>query len=52
MNQKNTQQTTKSPSNYKYGDSGKLKQLSALAAQHMDQIYEYFGIKAGYRNEM
>ena len=52
MNQKNTQQTNKSHSNYKYGDSGKLKQLSALAAQHMDQIYEYFGIKAGYRNEM
>ena len=51
MNQKNTQ-AQKTSHSYKYGDSGKLKQLSALAAQHMDQIYEYFGIKAGYRNEM
>jgi len=51
MNQNNTHQTKTSHS-YKYGDFGKLKQLSALAAQHIDQIYEYFGIRASYRNDI
>jgi len=51
MNQNNTHQAKTSHS-YKYGDFGKLKQLSALAAQHIDQIYEYFGIRASYRNEI
>jgi 5S rRNA maturation endonuclease (ribonuclease M5) len=51
MNQNNTHQAKTSHS-YKYGDFGKLKQLSALAAQHIDQIYEYFGVRASYRNEI
>jgi 5S rRNA maturation endonuclease (ribonuclease M5) len=51
MNQNNTHQTKTSHS-YKYGDFGKLKQLSAIAAQHIDQIYEYFGIRASYRNDI
>ena len=51
MNQKNTQ-PQKTSHSYKYGDYGKLKQLSSLAAQHIDQIYEYFGIKTGYKNEV
>tara|TARA_R110000744_G_scaffold139015_2_gene249994 strand:- start:2106 stop:3290 length:1185 start_codon:yes stop_codon:yes gene_type:complete len=51
MNQNNTHQAKTSHS-YKYGDFGKLKQLSALAAQHIDQIYEYFGIRASYRNDI
>jgi hypothetical protein len=51
MTQNNTQQN-KTFHSYKYGDFGKLKQLSSLAAQHIDQIYEYFGIKTGYKNEI
>ena len=51
MNQKNTQ-PQKTSHSYKYGDYGKLKQLSSLAAQHIDQLYEYVGIKTGYKNEI
>mgnify|MGYP003142541885 CR=1 FL=1 len=51
MTQNNTQQNKTSHS-YKYGDFGKLKKLSGLAAQHIDQIYEYFGVKTSYKNEI
>jgi 5S rRNA maturation endonuclease (ribonuclease M5) len=41
----------KSPS-YKYKDYGKLNHLSKLGADHIDQIYEFFGITKAYRNEI
>lgn len=45
------EQKNKSPS-YKYKDYGKLNELSRLGAQHIDQIYEFFGVTKAYRNEM
>ncbi len=49
--QKNTQQKQTSHS-YKYSDSGKLKQLSAIAAQNINAIYDYFGIQQSSKNEI
>ena len=46
-----TQTMTTFPS-YKYGDHGKLKALSQLAIQYVDQIYEYLGIQRSYKNEI
>ena len=40
---------TTSPS-YKYSDQGKLNSLTKLAARHIDEIYEYFGIEYSYKN--
>ena len=49
--QKNTQQKQTSHS-YKYSDSGKLKQLSAIAAQNINAIYDYFGIQQSSKNDI
>ena len=40
---------TTSPS-YKYDDQGKLNALTALAAEHIEELYSYFGIEYSYRN--
>ena len=36
----------------KYKDYGKLKTLCKIAVKYSDQIYEYFGIKRSYKNEI
>ena len=41
----------KSPS-YKYNDQGKLNQLTKLATERIDQIYDYFGIEYSYKNNV
>ena len=33
-------------------DYAKLRTLTKLAVQHLDQIYEHFGMKASYKNEV
>ena len=45
-------QTMKTSPSYKYGDYGKLKALSQMAVQYIDQIYEYFGTRSSYKNEI
>lgn len=42
---------TTSPSSRKW-DYGKLKTLSQLAIANQEQLYEYFGIKSSYKNEI
>ena len=43
--------TTTSPSSRRW-DYGKLKTLSKIAIAHQEQLYEYFGIKSSYKNEI
>ena len=49
---KNSTKTTQTSHSYKYGDYAKLRALSKLAAGYIDQIYEYFGIRKSYTNEI
>jgi len=43
--------TMMSPS-YKYNDQGKLNRLTKLAAEHIDEIYSYFGIEYSYKSDI
>ena len=44
-----TQKATSRSNKYDYG---KVNSLCKIAIQHLDQLYEYFGIKSSYRNEI
>jgi len=42
----------KTSHSHKYKDYGKVNALCKIAIQHVDQIYEYFGISKSYKNEI
>jgi 5S rRNA maturation endonuclease (ribonuclease M5) len=44
-----TQKATSRSNKYDYG---KVNSLCKIAVQHLDQIYEYFGIRSSYKNEI
>ena len=46
-----TQKQT-SPSYKNKYDFGKINSLSKIAINYLDEIYEYFGIKRSYKNEI
>ena len=35
---------------YKYNDQSRLNQLSRIAVEYLDQIYDYFGVEPSYKN--
>jgi len=44
-----TQKATSRSNKYDYG---KVNSLCKIAIQHLDQIYEYFGIRSSYKNDI
>ncbi len=47
-----TMKTSHSHNTYKYNDQAKLNSLSALAAQNIEDIYQYFNIEMSYKNDI